>query len=190
MEAQDILEFWFTELRPEQWFRGGPVVDEMIKERFASLLEEVHRGLHDAWADTPTGRLALVLVLDQFPRNIYRGTERSFFYDKRALALVLEGLKAGADEELGPHQRAFFYLPLEHCEEMEVQDLSLERYSSLVLSAPPAEREPLRSYLDYAWQHYVIIKRFGRYPHRNDILGRQASEEERAFLNTPGSSFL
>ncbi len=190
MTAQDILDFWFSELRREQWFRGGEAVDEMIRDRFTDLLEEIHRGQHDDWAETPLGRLALVLVLDQFPRNIYRGTARSFSYDEKALELVLEGLELRADETLGPDQRAFFYLPLEHSEEMEIQDRSLERYSSLVLSVPPSERDPLRFYLDYAWQHYAIIKKFGRYPHRNDILGRQASPEEIEFLKSPGSSFI
>lgn len=190
MKAQDVLDFWFSELRPEQWFRGGEAVDQMIRERFSELLEQVHSGEHDDWADTPTGRLALILVLDQFPRNIYRGTPRSFSYDEKALGLAQEGLELRADETLGAHQRAFFYLPLEHSEEMEIQDRSLERFASLVLSVPADEREPLRGYLDYAWQHYAIIKKFGRYPHRNDILGRQARPEEIEFLKSPGSSFI
>lgn len=190
MTAQDVLNFWFSELRRDQWFRGGDAVDEMIRTRFSDLLEEIHQGKHDSWAQTPSGRLALVLVLDQFPRNIYRGTARSFSYDEKALGLVLEGLELRVDETLGPDERAFFYLPLEHSERMDIQDQSLERYSSLVLSAPVAEREPLRFYLDYAWQHYVIIKKFGRYPHRNDILGRQASPDEVEFMKGPGSSFI
>lgn len=190
MKAQDILDFWFSELRRDQWFRGGDAVDEMIQTRYADLLEAVHRGEHDDWATTPTGRLALVLVLDQFPRNIYRGTARSFSYDEKALALVLEGLELRADETLGPDQRAFFYLPLEHSESVEIQDRSLERYASLVLSVPVGERDSVRFYLDYAWQHYAIIKKFGRYPHRNDILEREATSEESEFMKSPGSSFI
>ncbi len=190
MKAPDILDFWFSELRRDQWFRGGDAVDEMIRTRYADLLEAVHRGEHDDWASSPTGRLALLLVLDQFPRNIYRGTARSFSYDEKALALALEGIELRVDETLGPDQRAFFYLPLEHSESMENQDLSLERYASLVLSVPVEERDSVRFYLDYAWQHYVIIKKFGRYPHRNDILERQAKPEEIEYLKASGSSFI
>ncbi|MCA9796245.1 MAG: DUF924 domain-containing protein [Candidatus Eremiobacteraeota bacterium] len=189
MQAQDVLRFWFEELKPSQWFKGGEEVDELIRSRFCELIEQVHGGEHDGWAVTPEGRLALVLTLDQFPRNLYRGQPRAFAYDEKALALVLEGLQQRADEELGPHQRAFFYLPLEHSEEIQMQDLSLAHYANLVLSAPPDQRAPLRNYLEFAWKHYAIIKRFGRYPHRNDILGRTSSQEERKFLKTPGSSF-
>ena len=189
MTAKDILDFWFSELTPSQWFRGGDAVDDMIRERFSALLEEIKDGQHDGWADTPTGRLALVLALDQFPRNIYRGQARSFSYDEKALGLVLEGLEKGDDEKLGPHERAFFYLPLEHCEQIEIQDRSMEHYAALVTAQPVAERDQVRHYLDYAWQHYAIIKRFGRYPHRNALLGRESTAEEQEFLAGPGSSF-
>ncbi|MGE0493056.1 MAG: DUF924 family protein [Vulcanimicrobiota bacterium] len=189
MQPQDVIKFWFEELEPSQWFRGGDEVDELIRSRFAALLEQVHEGAHDGWAVTPQGRLALVLTLDQFPRNLYRGQARAFAYDEKALALVLGGLQQKADHELGPHQRAFFYLPLEHSESLEMQDLSLSHYAGLVLTAPPDQRGPLRNYLEFAWKHYAIIKRFGRYPHRNDILGRTSSDEEQEFLKGPDSSF-
>ena len=189
MKADDILSFWFSELTPAQWFRGGDAVDEMIRTRYEPTVEAVHAGAHDDWSEDARGRLALVLVLDQFPRNLYRGQERSFAYDDQALRWVLDGMALGVDETLDPHQRAFFYLPLEHCEQMAMQDRSIERYAALVLSAPEEERGALRHYLEYAWQHYAIIKRFGRYPHRNEILGRQSSQEEREFLQSPGSSF-
>lgn len=189
MTPDDILRFWFTELAPDQWFRGGEAVDEMIGSRYEPLIEAVHSGGHDDWSRTPQGRLAMLLVLDQFPRNIYRGQARAFAYDDKALALALEGIAAGADQHLDLHERAFFYLPLEHSESLEIQDRSLERYAALVLSIPPEQREQARNYLDYAWQHYSIIKRFGRYPHRNEILGRESSAEETEFLRQPGSSF-
>ena len=189
MTIDDVLAFWFSELKPQQWFRGGDAVDKAIETRFGALLEQVARGERDDWAGTAKGRLAMVLVLDQFPRNIHRGKAQSFSYDAKALALVLEGLSHGVDEKLTPIQRTFFYLPMEHCEALEIQDRSVERYASLVMAVPPAERAQYRNYLDYAWRHYEIIKRFGRYPHRNEILGRASTEEETEFLRQPGSSF-
>lgn len=187
--AESVLEFWFSELTPEQWFRGGDTVDHLVQQRFESLIEEVRDGQHDGWADSPEGRLALILVLDQFPRNIYRGTSRAFAYDAKALELALRGIEEGDDLKLGHDHRAFFYLPLEHSETLEIQDQSVERYASLVLSVPPEQRDSVRHYLEYAWKHYVIIKRFGRYPHRNAILERPSTAEESAFLEGPDSSF-
>ena len=189
MTIDDVLHFWFSELTPDQWFRGGEAVDKTVEARFGSLLEQVASGQHDDWATTPNGRLALVLVLDQFPRNVHRGQAKSFSYDGKALALVLEGLSQRLDERLTPIQRTFFYLPMEHSEVLEIQDRSVERYASLVLAVPATERAEYRNYLDYAWRHYEIIKRFGRYPHRNAILGRAPTEEEEEFLRQPGSSF-
>lgn len=189
MTADDVLTFWFSELTPAQWFRGGDAVDQTISSRFGPLLEAVAAGQHEDWAATAPGRLALVLVLDQFPRNIHRGLPQSFSYDEKALALVLEGLTLEMDEKLTPRQRAFFYLPLEHSEVLEIQDRSIERYASLALSVPAPERAEFRNYLDFAWKHYAIIKRFERYPHRNDILGRPSTDEESEFLRQPGSSF-
>lgn len=187
--SEQVLDFWFQELTPEQWFRADSELDQRIRERFADLVERVWEGEHDGWAVSPRGRLALVLALDQFPRNIYRGTARSFAYDTKALALALEGIALGVDEQLKPVQRAFFYLPLEHSEEMAVQDRSLERYARLAMQAAPEVKAAFREYLDYAWRHYVIIRRFGRYPHRNEILGRESFPEEKAFLKEPGSRF-
>lgn len=189
MTPEDVLHFWFSELSSDQWFQGGEVVDQTIRARFAPLLAAVAAGQHDDWADSPTGRLALVLVLDQFPRNIHRGRAEAFSHDDKALALVLEGLSKELDQRLTPTQRAFFYLPMEHSEVLEVQDRSIERYASLVLSVPTSERAELRYFLDFAWQHYAIIKRFGRYPHRNAILGRASTDEEIEFLGQPNSSF-
>lgn len=189
LTAESVLEFWFTELTPDQWFRGGETVDHLVKQRFSSLLDEVRDGQHHSWADSPEGRLALILVLDQFPRNIYRGTDRSFAYDPKALELTLKGIEEGDDLKLGHDHRAFFYLPLEHSENIEIQDQSVERYANLVLSVPPEQRDSVRHYLDYAWKHYVIIKQFGRYPHRNAILERESTAEEAAFLEGPNSSF-
>jgi uncharacterized protein (DUF924 family) len=189
MTPGDVIDFWFRELEPAQWFRGGDAVDERIRGRFEALPEAISQGCHDDWACVPTGRLAMILALDQFPRNLYRGQARSFSYDEKALSLVVEGLSLRVDEFLKPIERVFFYLPLEHSESMEMQDVSLERYASLVLATPIDQRGQFRNYLDYAWQHYAIIKRFGRYPHRNDILQRANTASECEFLQKPGSSF-
>lgn len=187
---QQVLDFWFAELEPKEWFKGGASVDDRIRERFESLIEPVYSGEKKDWFESPQGRLAAILVLDQFPRNLYRSEARSFAYDDRALALSLEGVSLGLDRQLEPLQRVFFYLPLEHSEVMEDQDLSVARFAHLVTRVEADQAETFRGYLDYAWKHYVIIKRFGRYPHRNEILGRESSEAEKKFLMEPGSSFL
>ncbi len=189
LQPQEILEFWFSELAPKQWFNGGDEVDELIRGRFESAIEQALNGMFDSWLASASGYLALILILDQFPRNIYRGTPRSFAYDHRALALTLDGIARGLDETLKSMERAFFYLPLEHCEDLLIQERSVERYAKLVCQTSPSKRDGVRMTLDYAWRHYVIIKEFGRYPHRNAILGRASTPEEVDFLNKPGSSF-
>lgn len=190
MTYQEILSFWFSELKPSQWFGGRGQVDDLIRSRFEALIDSVYHGEHQDWLSSCQGKLATVIVLDQFPRNVYRGSARSFAYDDRALAVSLEGIGLGEDLELGLHERAFFYLPLEHSERLEIQDRALERYASLVFSIKPADKKnEARDYLDYAWRHYAIIRRFGRYPHRNQILGRLSTAEEIEFLKAPGSSF-
>lgn len=185
-----IISFWFEELKPKDWFKGGQSVDDAIRDRFEQSIDPIYTGQHDDWLDSPVGRLAAIIALDQFPRNLYRSEARSFAYDDKALALSREGVKNGVDLKLEPIQRVFFYLPLEHSEEMQDQDLSVERFASLVLCVPHEERGTFRNYLSYAWAHYEIIKQWGRYPHRNDILGREASPQEVEFLKQPGSSFL
>ncbi len=185
-----ILKFWFEELRPKDWFNGGEAVDNLIRQRFEEQIEPAHRGDYDRLLQSPKGVLALIIMLDQFPRNIYRGTPRAFAYDGRALSLALDGISLGLDETLEARERVFYYLPLEHSEDIRVQDRSVERYARLVTQVWSEEdRTEFRNYLEYAWKHYAIIKRFGRYPHRNEILGRKSSKEERAFLKEPGSSF-
>lgn len=190
MSFEDILKFWFEELQPNQWFNGGDAVDAEIEKRFEAVIEPLFSGELASWPTSPRGRLASIIVLDQFTRNIYRGTPRSFAYDRQALHWSLEGISQGWDTQLQPIERVFFYLPLEHSEVMEDQDLSMERFARLVTTVEASEKERFRQYLHYAWRHYEIIKQFDRYPHRNDILGRESTPEEVAFLKTPGSSFL
>lgn len=186
--AQQVTQFWFTELQPKDWFKGEGI-DEIVTSRFGPLIQAIYDGRHDDWLSSPQGRLAAILVLDQFTRNVYRGRPESFAFDDRAREFCKQGITLGHDEQLSPIQRVFFYLPLEHSESMVDQDLSLERFARLVVSVGGEEAENFRGYLHYAWRHYEIIKRFGRYPHRNDILGRASTQKEVDFLQTPGSSF-
>lgn len=189
-KAQEIWDFWFgdaTEFRPE-WFKKDPAFDQRIRERFGADLERAIRGEYDHWADTPEGRLALIILLDQFSRNLFRGSPKSWSQDPKALELAQEGIKLGHDRALGMLQRFFFYLPLEHAEDLAVQDEAVAQYRALLRDYPDPDG-PAHSGLDYALRHHVIIERFGRFPHRNAVLGRDSSPEELAFLKEPNSSF-
>jgi uncharacterized protein (DUF924 family) len=183
--ATGILDFWFgdgTRARDE-WFRKDPAFDAAIRERFGSAVEAALGGAFAAWTSEPRGALALVLLLDQFTRNIFRGTARMFAGDARALTVAESAVTAGFDRMLGPHERSFFYLPFEHAESPAAQERSLALFTRL------ADESGLRSLLEWAEKHAVVIRRFGRYPHRNEILGRASTAEEIAFLAGPGSRF-
>ena len=160
-----------------------------IHQRFEPfLLAAVNKKL-DHWKKSARGRLALIILVDQFSRNIYRGTPQAFAFDAIGRDLVLEGLSLKADLELFPIERAFFYLPLEHSENMEIQELSIFHFNQLMADAPIPLKKTFESYAKYAWNHYVIIEKFGRFPHRNAVLGRESKPEEIEFLNGPNSSF-
>jgi len=195
---QSILTFWFgTDADDAQtaaqqsklWWSKNDVADAEIKKRFESHVIAVARGEYDAWAQTPQGLLALIILTDQFPRNIYRGQAQSFAFDVHALRWALQGLEQGVDQQLRPIQRVFFYLPLEHAESMAQQDRSLALYQQLLRDVPPEQTSTFEGFVNFAMRHRDIIVRFGRYPHRNAILGRASTEEEIAFLKTAGSSF-
>ncbi len=194
----EILEFWFGPLQDEatldtsrmqMWFQGGPELDQRIRERFGALHDEAARGEHDAWAATPFGRLGLVVVLDQFSRHLHRDSGQAFEQDPKALQLVLEGLDLGHDRLVWPIHRAFFYLPLEHSEDPEMQALSVALYEQLAQDAPASLSELFAGFLDYARRHKVVVDRFGRFPHRNAALGRASTAEEEAFLASPQAPF-
>ncbi|HLV59924.1 MAG TPA: DUF924 family protein [Fredinandcohnia sp.] len=197
--AEEILQFWFGELdeggwdfdpaRYDLWFGKSPETDRVVTERFGEDARAAAEGRLDPWAETPRGRLALVLLLDQFPRHIHRGKPEAWAQDPKAQRIVLEGLARGHDQALRPIERSFFYLPLEHAEDAALQARSVALYRALAEAAPEAVRARYASFLDYAIRHQVIIDRFGRFPHRNAILGRQSTPEEEAFLLEPGSSF-
>jgi uncharacterized protein (DUF924 family) len=175
-----VIEFWFFELTPKAWFEKNQEVDRAIRDRFLPTYERVSRQSHsdELLADADTALAALV-VLDQFPRNMFRGTPRSFEADPRALALAGHALSAGYDQAVDVSRRIFFYLPFEHSENLADQEKSVALFGRLGDA----------NYLRYAHAHHEVIIRFGRFPHRNAILGRTSTPDEVAFLQTPGSSF-
>lgn len=199
MENPDtIREFWFgtntddvivAREQSRLWWMKHPETDALIRQRFEPWLAKTVDHELDAWAGTPTGRLALILLTDQFPRNMYRDTPRAFAYDPLALAWCKEGLPHNADAQLRPIERVFFYLPLEHSESLADQDEAVARFEKLVGGLDPERRPAFEGFLDYARRHREVIVRFGRFPHRNRILGRESTPEEIAFLLQPGSSF-
>lgn len=199
METQDtILEFWFglnaddkttAEEQSKLWWMKHPETDKRIRERFEPYVTKAANRELDAWAVTPRGCLALILLTDQFPRNIYRDTVQAFSFDALARSWSKEGLRQGFQKSLRPIERVFFYLPLEHSESLEDQEQSVALYRELVADVGPAYRSTFDGFLDFAVRHRDIVKRFGRFPHRNRILSRESSAEELAFLKEKGSSF-
>lgn len=175
----DVLRFWFEESTPRQHFSKDPEFDALIRERFATLHAQAVAGELVDWRQTPQGRLAEIIVLDQFSRNLFRDKPESFAQDDMALTLAQEAVRIGADRELTPQQRVFLYMPYMHSESDAIQAESVRLYGELGL------QENLR----FAEAHKEIIDRFGRYPHRNEILGRPSRPDELAFLEMPGSSF-
>jgi uncharacterized protein (DUF924 family) len=176
------LQFWFAAAEPE------PVRDErdeQLRTRFEPLVIDAARGKLDSWADSPRRRLSLILLLDQLPRNLYRDTPRAFATDGRALALALSGIQSGGDGALDVAERIFFYMPLQHAESLEAQDESVAAYRRLFEETPAELRASLAEVLKHAEAHRDVIRRFGRFPHRNRILGRGTTPEERRYLNDP-----
>ena len=180
--AQSVLDFWFSELTPEQWFQGGEALDGTVRVRFGTLLEQAKRDELDDWAKTPSGRLALIILLDQFSRHVFRGTREAFAADAKARALTLDGIAKGMDAELPtPAQEIFFYMPLMHAEDGNLQALCVEKVSAL------DDGDIADGALRSACEHEDVIARFGRFPHRNKILGRVSTPAEETFLkNNPG----
>lgn len=175
----EVLRFWFEEIDPKLWFQKNLQFDDEIRSRFSDVYEDVRSGKTEAWRKTAEGRLAEVIVLDQFPRNMFRGTERSFEGDELALKLAQDAVKAGDDQKLPLKQRAFLYMPYMHSESKAVHEEAVRLFS----------QKGLEYNLDFELKHKAIIDRFGRYPHRNQVLGRTSTLAEIEFLKTPGSSF-
>ena len=177
----DVLRFWFEEIEQRRWFQSDPAFDRELEARFGATLAGAKRGEFDHWSDTPRGRLALIVVLDQFSRNIHRGSAEAFAADDQALQLTLAGIDAGDDRELSLAERSFFYLPLRHAEDLEMQRLGLEKTRELNAAGYGSDK--------YALNHLEIIERFGRFPHRNAALGRNSTEEEKAYLASGDRGF-
>jgi uncharacterized protein (DUF924 family) len=212
-DALRIREFWFGKSltgrlpgegglaavaqalsrRSSLWFESNPQLsaqqDELIRSEFQGLVERAGRGELAAWADSPRRRLSLIILLDQFPRQIYRGTSKAFAYDPEALALTLSGMQSAADGALNIIERLFFYMPLQHAESTEVQDESVSSYRRLLAESPKELRPTFEESLQFAEEHRELIRQFGRFPHRNHILGRENTAEEDAYLRKTAERF-
>lgn len=198
-EAVELLDFWFGPLpdagsldpvRAAHWFLDGRAWDTPIRTRFGALIERAARGELDDWPASPRGRLALILLLDQCPRHVYRATAAAFASDRLAQAQALTGIVRGDDLALHPVERLFHYLPLEHAEDAVLQAASVAAFTRLHAETPPALQQQSAGWLDYAERHRAVIERFGRFPDLNALLGRQTTAAEQDFLAGPGSSFL
>ena len=177
MRPEDILSFWFVEHGPDDWFSKSDAFDALIRERFGAHHAFIVRGESVAWRQTADGRLAEIIVLDQFSRNMFRGMPEAFAYDELALSRAREAITVGADKEVDPVRRHFFYMPYMHSESLAAHEEALPLFEAL----------GNESALRYERLHKEQIERFGRYPHRNAVLGRESTPEELAFLEaTPG----
>jgi uncharacterized protein (DUF924 family) len=193
-----LLEWWFgcaetatevVQAKGKLWFGKKKAQDAEALARFGDLVDKASAGGLNEWVANPDGWLALVLLLDQLPRMIYRDTPKAFAGDARAQALVEHGLKLGRDQLLDPLQRTFIYLVLEHSENIDAQNQAVARFAELLPLLPATDRDYFKESLDYAERHQQVIARFGRFPHRNEILGRPSTDEEIEFLKGRGSRF-
>lgn len=199
MDTPDTLHaFWFgtspqdAEVIASQsalWWQKQPAVDTEIRKRFAPLVERAATGELDSWLGELRGRLALILLTDQFPRNIWRGQAAAFAFDVLALRWAKEALVLGLDTRARPIERVFLYLPLEHSENLADQQHAVRLFDALAASVSSELRPAFDGFLDYARRHLEIIERFGRFPHRNAALGRETTAAEADFLRQPGSRF-
>ncbi len=178
-DAHGVWQFWFETLEPRQWFQKSIRLDRDIKQQFGELHRQACACELSDWRDSPRGRLAEILILDQFSRNIYRDHPEAFANDALALALAQEAVRQGADQSLEAQERAFLYMPYMHSESQVIHEEALKLF----------DQPGLENNLKFEYRHLEIIERFGRYPHRNAVLGRESTSEEQAFLEQPGSSF-
>lgn len=199
---ESVLAFWFggapdptagdaaiATRQSALWWKKDPATDAAIRTRFAAWTTRAASGALDHWAYTPRGRLALIVLTDQFPRNMYRDTPQAFAFDALARSWCRQGLLRGDDQALRPIERLFFCLPLEHAEDLADQQQMLALMHALAAQVPAADAETFAGFVHYAERHLAVIARFGRFPHRNTILGRASTPEEAVFLTQPGSSF-
>ncbi len=179
MDFETINTFWFEEIDPKQWWKRDEAFDNLIRSRFSEVHEQAARCELFSWRESPRGRLSEIIVLDQFSRNIYRDQPGAFAQDALALSLSQAAINRGADQDLNATEKAFLYMPFMHSESPKIHAIAITLYS----------QEGLEYNLDFEKKHKAIIDRFGRYPHRNAILGRESTPEEIEFLKQPGSGF-
>ena len=194
VDPEQVLRYWFgapadAGVPRQVWFRAEPAFDAAIRERFGGAVQRAREGGFETWRDTPRSALALVLLLDQFTRNLHRGSALAFAGDARAQAVAQDAIDRGWDRQLAAVERWFLYLPLQHAESRSLQARSVSLFASLAaeLGEQASEAQGIAGALDYAHRHAAIIERFGRFPHRNAVVGRESTADEQAFLAQPGS---
>lgn len=196
--AAEILEFWFgpdattetvSEEKGDMWFANGSNYDDIVRERFGDAITRAGAGAFDEWCVSPSGRLALIVLTDQVPRHVHRGTPGAFATDAKAREVCLAGIKLEADKALTPIQRVVYYLPLEHAEDLALQERCVSFYRQLLEDVSQDNLKDYETSVSFAVAHRDVIARFGYFPHRNEILGRPLNDEEHAFLQEPNSSF-
>ncbi|MBL4712457.1 MAG: DUF924 domain-containing protein, partial [Gammaproteobacteria bacterium] len=176
--------------KADMWFKNGSAYDSEIFLNFAIDYEKAINGELDVWLDSYRGRLALIILLDQFSRHIHRGSAQAFAQDEMAQQICMDGLAAGADAKCHAIERCFYYLPLEHAEDIEKQNLSVKAYSQLVQDVPEQYRKPFEVTLSFAKSHHFVIEKFGRFPELNEIFGRESTAAEMEFIASGKYSFL
>lgn len=195
---RDVLDFWLGQHDPtsfaddqwtSRWWKKDPALDEEIRGRFASTYEAIVTGKLDTWLDQPLDRVAYIIVLDQFARNMFRDTAKMYTADPMAVAAALQGIDGDAHRELTGDTRIFLYMPLMHAEDLALQDRCVALFEAFAAACPDQARPRVASNHKYAILHRDIVKRFGRFPHRNALLGRTSTPEELEFLTQPGSAF-
>lgn len=191
-EIQKVLDFWFggeADAQIQRWFSSNPEFDQAIRSELGSLHAQACQGSLGDWERTPEGSLAILILLDQCSRNLFRGSGQAFAWDAQALALAKALCTSGGDQALPALARLFVYLPFEHSEALEDQDLAISLLQKLQTQAPAGLEAAMASFVNYAFQHREVIARFGRFPHRNARLNRASTPEELEFLSQPGSAF-
>jgi uncharacterized protein (DUF924 family) len=195
---EDVLEFWFADAasspdvareRNKFWFNGNPETDSEIWKIFEDVITDAAGDIYDQWGETGLGRLALIILLDQFPRNIYRGTSEVFRYDERALALAGQGVTLGQLAGLSIPEQAFFLMPYQHSEDISVQRAGIQLMQAMTNEASEEWQAIAQGHLDFAVRHHDIVAAYGRFPHRNSLLGRSSTEAEAEFLTDGGETF-
>ncbi len=179
MHYRDIIDFWFVEISDSQRWAKDVTFDQLLRDKFTLIHRQAAAGELFHWREAPLGRLAEIIILDQFSRNMFRDTSEAFAFDNAALILAQEAISIGADTTLSTTEKSFLYMPFMHSESLAIHEVAVKLFS----------QQGLESTLDFEHKHKVIIEKFGRYPHRNDILNRESSTEEKKFLKQPNSKF-